>query len=729
MKELLNVKHCKYLLSLSKAEVKALVYDADAHTKDGEKYNFDTYYGEIKKYLKDVVLHNGDMEVEYRYAPNRKSGRRYCTTFAIQRLQYKLRGFLIAPEYHDYDGINMHPQILLYLCRKYKLKSPTLEEYCNSRVEILNKHHLSKRQVLMAMNSDNFRTTNTWLKKFCSELRTIKINILNEIHCTTTNINNPISSKINFLLCEKENEIIQKVVDEHLTDETYTLMFDGLMTKQTLDINKLNETTKEYGIQWSEKPKNMEIVMPPDWMDEADVLDAKIKFSNNTYLKLKKEFEKDNFFIKDPLGYMTRLGNDFVYFQHDKFKILHQATPLLTNNDGKPIRFINKWLLDENKKTFTSLDFIPYNKELPPLNDDIFNTFMPFEYLKEYVEPNEKFIEDYVEKLVFNLCGGEVEAYEYMLKYIAFMIQYPNRKCEQCVVMMSDEEGVGKDSLTQMIENMMANESYSIKTDDPHLIFGEFNPFADKKIMIQLNEQSNKSAVEYLEKYKHITTATTIVINQKNVKAYKTHNLMRLFIASNNSKPVCVSQTDRRFVILKSTSLLVQDLKFFKEFYKGIEDKNTISGVFHYFNNIDLTDFEPKNIPMTKEKKSMVNENRPPLITFLQDFITQHEPLNVKRKDDLWVISSTEIKKKYINYHVEHGLNAVGITSQKLTRSLLKFDSITKGRARVDDGYPVQAYKIHRTKLYRHLEEKYPFEKLHDIDTSGFTEGCLIDCD
>ena len=51
MKELLNVKHCEYILSMSKADIKEIIYDADANTKDGGKYSWNNYYKSICKEL------------------------------------------------------------------------------------------------------------------------------------------------------------------------------------------------------------------------------------------------------------------------------------------------------------------------------------------------------------------------------------------------------------------------------------------------------------------------------------------------------------------------------------------------------------------------------------------------------------------------------------------------------------------------------------------------------
>jgi len=732
MKEFLKIKNCKYLLSLTKAELKAIIYDSNEYSEDGDKYSWEVYHSQIIKYLKLVVLNNGVMDMQYRYAKNRKMGRMYSKSFGIQNLQYKIRGFIIDDNYKDYDCVNMHPCLLLYLCKKHGIDTPQLELYCEKRAETLKTYKITKINVLVAINSDQMRTKNQWLKVFINEMSVAKNLLLSkyaEDYLETDNIKNPISSRVNLLLCKTEDEIIQLVANT-LKTQDFTLMFDGILCKEDLDISFLNKLTEKYNVVWTQKPHNNEIYITDGWVDPDIQLTQDIKDSNLIYEKLKINFEKDNCMILSPLGYMSRVGKDYVLYSHEKMKVLHQASPMLKNDDGKKIRFISKWLLDENKKCFNGIDFIPFNKEGVPLCSDKFNTFIPYSYLDEYVSPNMDFIKNYVQKLIFNLCGEEVIAYNYLLKYIANMVQYPNRQCEQSIVMLSDKEGAGKDRLTYMIEKMLDNRDYTLKTSDPELVFGHFNSDAQRKIMIQINEQSNKSALEYLETFKDRTTAEYVLINPKGQIPYVVKNCMRLFIASNNKKAVVLSGSDRRFVVIKSTNLLVQNHTFFKEFMRGVDDKETIAGIFHYFNDMDIEGFcLKKELPMTRIKRSMTNENRPPLMSFLQEFTSMDAPPDgVSFKEDIWIMKKTTLRQYYKDYLNECGLNN-NITSQRFNMEVEGMEEITAIRTSLLGEGIQRCYKINRVLLHdRLVSEDVSTPEVEDNE-EGFIGGCLIDSD
>jgi hypothetical protein len=730
MQEFLKVRNCKYLLSLSKMELKSIVYDSSEYSKEGNTYSWEVYHSQIIKYLKLVISQNGEMPMTYKFARNRTEGRQYSSDFGIQNLQHKIRTFIIDDRYSDYDMSNAHPKIMLYLANLHNINVPQLKMYCYSRKETLEKYNLTKREVLVALNSDNMRTKNTWLKLFLLENKECKERLLTFYpDLTTDNKKNPLSSKINFLLCKIENEIIQLVINSLKTDQ-FTKMFDGILSIEKLDVNILNDITKKFDVEWVEKKHANEIFIPENWKDPELILEQEIKDSNLMYAKLKLEFEKENCFVRSPLCYVSLIGGEYILYSHEKFKILHQASPLVKNDENKYIRFITKWLLDEKKRTYDLFEFEPYNKEGPSKCTNKFNKFVPFSFTKEYVEPDMDFIDKYVNTLIYNLCGGEKDAYQYLLKYIASLIQFPSLQCEQAVVMLG-KEGVGKDQLTFLIECMLDNQNYSTKTSDVDLLFGSFNSEAEHKIMIQLNEASNSSAVEYLEKFKDKTTAKYILINPKGVTPYKTKNCMRLFIASNNKKPVILSENDRRFFVIKSTNVLLQDIVFFKAFTDGLNDRDIVGGIFHYFNNMDLEGFNTRTIPKTEIKKSMILENRPPLICFLQDFLDTIDPPScVYTKDHNWFLKKTDFRKKYIKYLGDSGLSVIGATASKFNRDVLEFKSIIEVRCRLSgSGNPQNCYEISRIGLYNLLETEYPTTKIKEMDSSGFSQGFLIEDD
>ena len=54
----------------------------------------------------------------------------------------------------------------------------------------------------------------------------------------------------------------------------YSLFFDGILTRENLCIETLNDLVSKYNITWTEKIKNTDIVIPCNWKD-PDIIKMK----------------------------------------------------------------------------------------------------------------------------------------------------------------------------------------------------------------------------------------------------------------------------------------------------------------------------------------------------------------------------------------------------------------------------------------------------------------------
>ena len=103
------------------------------------------------------------------------------------------------------------------------------------------------------------------------------------MYSKSTNVDNPISSKVNKILCAIENEILQSIMKSDIC----VPMFDGLMFIKE-DKNKYDYLLEEDGIiQWDYKENKIEIDMKD--FDESQ---------SNDYYTLKEWFEKTHCLIK-----------------------------------------------------------------------------------------------------------------------------------------------------------------------------------------------------------------------------------------------------------------------------------------------------------------------------------------------------------------------------------------------------------------------------------------------
>ena len=152
---------------------------------------------------------------------------------------------------------------MLYLSKVNNLDYKHIEYYVNNRDSIIEKYKTTKEELKEMINKlsniDNpYKTNKIEIDDFISEFnfnKKILIDIYKNI-LPNKNYNektNPISSKYCEIYYYFEAQIVQKVMNKY-KDNVICYMFDGFNTNKQLDLNEINEITKDYGIEWIIKP-------------------------------------------------------------------------------------------------------------------------------------------------------------------------------------------------------------------------------------------------------------------------------------------------------------------------------------------------------------------------------------------------------------------------------------------------------------------------------------------
>jgi hypothetical protein len=128
------------------------------------------------------------------------------------------------------------------------------------------------------------------------------------------------------------------------------------------------------------------------------------------------------------------------------------------NLKGKPNNFNDKWLVNNNEiRNKTTMGF--HLKECP---DDAYNLWTPFpmELIDDYTEKPEA-IEAFKHHVGI-LCNHEEKIIDYVINWIAYMIQYPELKSTMLVFV--SKQGAGKNLFLTFIEKMIGNNKKILTT-------------------------------------------------------------------------------------------------------------------------------------------------------------------------------------------------------------------------------------------------------------------------
>jgi hypothetical protein len=636
--ETLSVSRCIQVLNLSRKEIKDNFWQKDAFKHGVDAPEWTSYVHTLKTLLRAAIGTNGQLKQEYKYAAGQSDGRLYVKHGGIQSLQHVVRNYLCGEYYYDVDIVNCHPSILLYTCKKHNIQTVCLNEYVDDREKILSDNNLTKRDILIAMYSDNnkVKKNNEWYNCFIYELKNIKKTLVpmwKEAGIITNNVKNPESSLLSKHLNNVENTILQIAI-RYFGKHAEVPMFDGVMVRKGFcdekdieghvhSLNESLETSFNGCVVFKAKSTECDIQLP------------EVDNGAKEYEIAKVDFEKEHFLTVNPFVFWKRNRNtdgsyEYNQLRPEEFKLIckeHKIIDYKANGDMKLDDIFDKWMGDKTKKQYDKIDFVPYGKVqvCPPF---IYNTFDGFHAPTLLLDADAPLVDisNFI-KLIWNLCDENVEMFLYVRNYIAHMFQYPDKLPEEIIVFKS-WTGTGKDTLVRTLQLLMGTKYVAI-TEEPDHIFGQFNETLKSKICVFLNEMEGRHGINYQEKLKGHSTSRHNRVNAKFEKPLIESNRCRLFINSNNENPVNVQMNDRRFVICQSGYKLVANTKdpehasevkdFWNNYYNSLRDDDWLASLYSYlYNTIDLTDWDSRKVPGGIAKELMRSKNINPVYFYLQ---------------------------------------------------------------------------------------------------------------
>lgn len=701
----------------------------------------------LKKILKVISKQDSINTVKYAFSKSSKNyGRLFAKNASYQGLTREFRALLAEEFYYDIDFVNCHPNILEQYCKKKGISCNVLTNYNlnkdNIIIDIQQKYDINKQDIkdifLTLINGgDRIGVTliDEYLQSFKNEMKTIhnlivqlNPNILKQIKKIWGNNQHNIYGKVvNCILCQIENEIMLTAV-EYLLNNGYNidcLIFDGFLIRKNKTItSELLDMTSQYvysntgyNLKLIHKEFNNIISLDNFNSIEEDEL-IKLK-KDETYPQDKEEFEKNHFKIMCPPSYATLYDDKELYIQsteHFKQTYSHKLTKKIIPMLGKQVlatdAFTYYWYKDPSIRIYRKADFYPNIKLCPPDVYNLFNGFKADEY-----EPinNNEVINELVEPIIEHLKVVAQDNYEFLIKYYAYIIQYPELKTNINIV-IAGKDGTGKSIINDFFRDKILGHELSAQTDDTDELFGKFSNIYVKKLFLQIDEISKEDFnKKKLEKLKNITTCKTIKYEKKGFDPITINNYLNTIMTTNNDFTIPISQTDRRNVFFKCDDTYLGNYDYWNKLSSHLKKNEVARAFYEYLINYDLSSiFISNNIesglqfirPQTKyndEIKSLCLAYNYRFLSALVHSIYVDDITN----NGIVEYSASKLYKDYLEWFDKSKWSSKPSSVKKFFMDIKNIDGIYKKRFnnRIE-------YTINRNELYEYLNSN----KLYDED-------------
>lgn len=309
------------------------------------------------------------------------------------------------------------------------------------------------------------------------------------------------------------------------------------------------------------------------------------------------------------------MGDDFkrpVFRTFEAFQQLYSNKRVIS--EGRSVPAGKWWLSHSERRQYKGIRFLPKGPAI--LEDGSFNTWQGFAY--HPTTGNCDLILNHIRTV---LANEDEAAAHYILNYLAWTVQNPDKPAEVALVFIGGE-GTGKGLIGRLMAELFGSAGLQISSAR-HLT-GNFNGHLDSVCLLFADEAywaGDKSARGSLF---GLITEPTLVIEQKGIDARRTQNRLHIIMASNESWVVPAAGDSRRFAVFRVNEKHKQEKNYFEPLFAQVENGGRAAFLNHLLTH-EVGDFHPRRIIRTRAFQEQILMSLDPVASAVLELLEAGE--------------------------------------------------------------------------------------------------------
>ena len=335
----------------------------------------------------------------------------------------------------------------------------------------------------------------------------------------------------------------------------------------------------------------------------------------------------------------------------------------------------------KNFISFRKLIFMPYSgkENIPTSSYNHFNSFVgyPINYNKDLVVDT-----DILHPLLYHLrhvlADGDVLSFEYIVRWMAHIIQKPRKRTGVCLTFTS-VQGAGKGIWWEWFGQRIIGINQYLFLDSIETLFQRFNSEQEGKLFTILDEAQLYSVQrKNNDRFKSVLTESTLRIEPKGLPVYTISNYNNFVMLTNQDLPTKVDISDRRHACFQVSNRHKGNKGYFEQLIECQYQQKVVEHFYHFLENLPLEGFEPQScIPETQLKKDLKMASMPTPILFLIDLVRG----NLIESDSIPLREQQFITTDYM-YNLYRSWN--GLNDGTAYDSKIQFSRVISNNLRID---------------------------------------------
>ncbi len=338
------------------------------------------------------------------------------------------------------------------------------------------------------------------------------------------------------------------------------------------------------------------------------------------------------------------------------------------------------WIDHPDRREYHKIVFNPSKPEIPKC----YNLWKGFAVEADASGSCERYLEHILE----NICSGNRAYYDWLIDWLADIVQNPGGDRPGTAVALRGPQGTGKGVFVHNFGAIFGRHYKHIA--DQGQFVGRFNGHLKDSIFVFADEAIWGGSKESEGRLKAMITEPTTMIEQKYKDSIALKNHARFIIASNNSWFVPAGLEERRFFVLDVSDRHMQDKPYFKAIVEEMKNGG-IQALFHFLKHRTITS-DLRTAPKTESLFSQIKESMDSVQSFWFECLDQGRMFDGESWPD--TVPTQKLHAKYLD-HCERQKERHPEPNSVFGDRLMKFaPGVRKGRPRTITGEREYVYKI-----------------------------------
>ena len=199
-----------------------------------------------------------------------------------------------------------------------------------------------------------------------------------------------------------------------------------------------------------------------------------------------------------------------------------------------------------------------------------------------------------IRKHVYDVvAGGNKKFGDYVVWWIAWAIQHPDRHAEAALVLIG-LKGVGKGMLVRCLRRIFGVHAFQVTSQEE--VIGKFNAHLQDCVLFVADEAYWGGDKRCVGRLQGMITEGTLPLERKGIDMVQVPNYLHVLMLAEPGWVIPAGKYERRYAALAVPPVRRGDKEYFKALHKQI-DEGGAEAMFHDLRGMDLGDWHPRDIP------------------------------------------------------------------------------------------------------------------------------------